>query len=55
MAYDPQVVSESLRVLVFGMAGILATVALLIGLTALLRRAFPPKPEPERGERSNEL
>lgn len=30
------------------MAGLLAPVDLLLGLTAPLRRAFPPRPEHER-------
>ncbi len=43
MTIDLDVVNASLRVLGLGMAGILATTAVFILLTFVLRRAFPAK------------
>ncbi len=55
---DSGTVLASLRVLVLGMVGILATSALFMLLTVALRRAFPPsreQAEPGRSGRPNEL
>ncbi len=45
--FDGEVVLQGLRILGWGMAGILVTTILFMLLTYLLRRAFPPKLEPD--------
>ncbi len=47
-------VLAALRVMAWGMAGILATTAAMMLVTMALRRAFPAPPEPRKEERSTE-
>jgi len=44
---NTEVVLAGLRILGWGMAGILVTTSLFMLLIYVLRRAFPPKPEAE--------